>query len=358
MVPNASRADAPDAGASASRAQASTNGCDVIERRQEATADHRAACFPSAAALPYTQCLTGARGGAWGLLVHECTTPEAIAFGFEQRVQYHVVYAIDGDATESEPRRWATVTGATVFDFDGDGENELLVTGESSTCTMSSDFCSGPRIPTAEVWTRKERRLVPYAPSELLPPKEAARTPIALGPAGARDMTRPQLVGIEDVDHDGRPDLLTPLHYELSNTDGDITGWMTIGPSFVARSLPDGSFSLTDDGARRATKARCARTPPVEGARSHELLASAVCERLLGKPVDAVLRAWAQRCKTLVARAKQHEVQASEGDEDDVAVGGVCFDWGEVRGGLTGRATKPPRPPPGVRRMLSETKPL
>jgi hypothetical protein len=102
--------------------------------------------------------------------------------------------------------------GWSTFDFDHDGTPEILVRGgrEAWVLTAVKDAAGGG------VW-----QVVPYSPSAKL-----------------------QITGIEDVDHDGRPDLRYQGHYG-------------IGGIFVAHSLPDGKFSVDDEVATRAFEAAC-----------------------------------------------------------------------------------------------------
>jgi hypothetical protein len=101
--------------------------------------------------------------------------------------------------------------GWSTFDYDHDGTPEILVRGgrDGWVLTAKKDETTG-------VW-----QVVPYAPS----------APLAI-------------TGIEDVDHDGRPD----LHHR---------GKYGVGAMFVAHSLPDGKFSLDDEVATRAFAEGC-----------------------------------------------------------------------------------------------------
>ncbi len=104
------------------------------------------------------------------------------------------------------------------FDFDGDGEAELLLP------TLDSEHAtSGQRHLT--VWTFKKGKVDLYPPCAKLP-----------------------AVGVEDADGDGRPDLILDL---LDTYQGMDTGYPTHSSIHsdqwkLAHSLKDGSFSTTD----------------------------------------------------------------------------------------------------------------
>jgi hypothetical protein len=96
-----------------------------------------------------------------------------------------------------------------------------------------------PPTVTLGVWTVKQGRIVPYAPADGL---------------GA--------VGVDDIDTDGRPDLLLDSQDALlgpgcDSTEGDFPQCMaqlhtSFRPDQAAHSLPDGSFSTTDAVAKKA----------------------------------------------------------------------------------------------------------
>ncbi len=111
---------------------------------------------------------------------------------------------------QKQPVRWST------FDFDHDGVPEVIVTAGDDADVISAQKGSPPPPGAAVAW-HVER----YKP--------------ASGVAFS---------GVEDVDHDGRPDLLLKGGYP--------------GPAlFVGHSLPDGTFSATDDVAKAAFATSC-----------------------------------------------------------------------------------------------------
>ena len=116
-----------------------------------------------------------------------------------------------------------TLDGVGVFDWDRDGRAELYF-HESH-----SQHESGPDVARLERWWTFTAR--DDSPREYAPP--AARA------------TR-----IEDVDGDGRPDLVMRSPWVTAGECG-LAGVDTPGPGLLLHSLPDGTFSSDDAAARR-----------------------------------------------------------------------------------------------------------
>src|SRR5690606_32986696 len=130
-----------------------------------------------------------------------------------------------------------------MFDFDGDGEPELWA--------GSSDKFEPDE---GALYTFKNNRVERYP----------------LPSVGNRRL--------QDVDDDGRPDVIWTTVFGEEPDCGDSAGTVQT-PGFVAHSLPDGSFSLTDPSARHFAAQWCTAPP-------ERLLdvSDIVCGRLYGLP--------------------------------------------------------------------------
>lgn len=275
-------------------------------------------------------------------------------------MQARLVHAARGATTESADLAYREIDELRAFDFDGDGEEELLVLGRGLPCATSGDLgCDGP-LPLLEIFTFKNGAVGPYAPSVnvVAPPGTPARVAFASAPGKLAEEDRAvTLVSLTDADGDGRPDVTSHLRYELAATDGDVTSYDVAGPLFVGHSLPGGTFSFTDPVAMKALAQTCGNAPTLEQARGAELYAAAVCERLEGHPPAELAERWARRCAVLESeRAKQMSRVKSGAQPDATSIdwtsSAVCRrdtegGWNDVKG-----------MPASVRKMLEETEPL
>lgn len=115
------------------------------------------------------------------------------------------------------------------FDWSGDGVDEIAVPR------------AGDAFPSLDVWTATARGVERYAPAQIV----AARA-------------------VEDVDGDGRPDLLFTAPYDgkVASADGmDVAqAWSHEQGGFwlVAHSRADGTFSTDDEVARAFARRGCA----------------------------------------------------------------------------------------------------
>ena len=102
---------------------------------------------------------------------------------------------------------------------------------------------------------------------------------------------------VEDVDHDGRPDLVTYGTYRASFPDRCSSEHSPIvGPALLAHALKDGTFSMADAQAIAFAKQSCEK-PGFEIARDDEkhvddeqTAEGIVCARLWGMPAPQVLQ--------------------------------------------------------------------
>jgi hypothetical protein len=207
-----------------------------------------------------TSCWVGPRG-AWSLYLDTlCRAPELVLEGGEDVAllgRWGIMYAdIDGSSATYVP---ATSTGALgpdlcvhwrrpgniaaegggplvvvsvahVYDFDGDGHAELFL---SATDRSVRDH---PEMGGFYLSDDSNGGLLQFRGGQIARYGPAQAITRGVGPSG-----------LEDVDGDGRPD----LYLNYYGLDADTR------PRRVAHALPDGTFSTTDESARRATLAQC-----------------------------------------------------------------------------------------------------
>lgn len=170
----------------------------------------------------------------------------------------------------------SSISEHRAFDFDGDGISELMLVRE----TVGAQGVSGSY---STIWTRKPDAIVPYA-----------RTPVHL------------FARIEDVDDDGRPDLLTRLDYDTIAYPPCGTGFV-VAPMFVIHSLPNGDFSTKDAVAKEHFDKQCSKDPldkQLQMADSSGDLANAiVCARVHGTAAEVVKRALEKHCASFSENA-------------------------------------------------------
>lgn len=158
----------------------------------------------------------------------------------------------------SEELRWCNPEffqqDATVFDYDGDGREEIALGRVERFWRDHS------------VYTARSDRIRLYPPTQNLPISQ-----------------------IKDVDSDGRPDLLLTLALGLGGPVCDyeeIEHDATVhSPEFLAHSLPDGTFSTRDAVAQDfIRKSRCTELPtaPVS-------IDDYVCARVWGRSTKSLL---------------------------------------------------------------------
>jgi hypothetical protein len=122
------------------------------------------------------------------------------------------------------------VTPLGVFDFDADGHPELVFS--------NSTYAGETFHDTGHVLSYRDGAVATYAPSE-----EFAE----------------HIEELNDVDGDGRPDMLTSDRFAAGDHGhfyGCHAGFFTL-----RHTLPDGTFSYTDEAARRYLKKQCPRPP-------------------------------------------------------------------------------------------------
>ncbi len=152
-----------------------------------------------------------------------------------------------------------TLTLAQTFDADGDGEPELLI----SAARDAPEYT----LVSASLWTFRNGKVSVYG--------------------GGRF---PAIVKMEDVDEDGRPDILTRGPYQ-----GKPAAWFSsvespwLAPMFLAHALEDGGFTEADLVARSWVKRTCRAKPKaikLDGGsyvpNNHSIAEQIVCARVWG----------------------------------------------------------------------------
>lgn len=171
------------------------------------------------------------------------------------------------------------------FDYDGDGTPEIV-------SVLSTVQHEAPRYSRAQVWTVQDGRVVLYAPAQGI-----------------------AAVDVEDVDEDGRPDLITHLGYEqLSGARGSGFEYHMVGPRFAAHATAAGGFATDDAGAIAAARRAC---PPRAGSviaysegepgrryvLDFETAHAIVCARVRGAAPGPIVREVRRACAPRRARA-------------------------------------------------------
>ena len=232
----------------------------------------------------HSYCVPAGGGRVWSHLVSDARLVKGTV-----RAQWSAVIAEPGVILATGPKLAYDLT--TVFstfedppflhfDYDGDGTDEFFH------FVAEAEHGSGAyaRI-SSELWTYREGRVVRYE--------------------GAPEHARL----VRDLDHDGRPDLLFPGPYQglfayPGYCDGGVFDAATDPENgsaiFVAHSLPDGSFSTTDEVAAAALKERCPAPPDFSQANTEVEISSAIrCARAHGAPANALERTVAEACKRI-----------------------------------------------------------
>lgn len=174
----------------------------------------------------------------------------------------------------------------TLFDYDGDGVPEVIVPVSTSVSEQGTNA-------TVLVWKFSSAGLVPYDAAAGFSP-----------------------VGVEDVDHDGRPDLYTHGHLEGEYNNSAGVDARLHGPRLVAWSLPWGAFTASSGVALERNRAACPSPPTayvVHDTAGRELGMTAqnvACARLWGVPSAAIEQALARECP---ARSEQPGPTCQEG---------------------------------------------
>ena len=177
--------------------------------------------------------------------------------------------------------RWGPCEEPIFFDYDGDGESEVFVSGVP--IGLGADEYHGQEW--HEVWTFRGGEWKPYPVTNDFAIQEAV-----------------------DVDEDGRPDFRSRGPYERIQTLSGMAGSMSraVDPLFVVHSRRDGTFRANDDVARAAVAAECQSTRLDLTADAGDLdvndisMTAFVCARLEGASAAEIKRALKPHCKSFV----------------------------------------------------------
>jgi len=170
-----------------------------------------------------------------------------------------------GESTDEH----SSVSKEIIFDYDGDGKDELILAhdqwenGAGTTSSVELLRGDGPR-----------ETVVPY---------DVGFT----------------FDGVQDADRDGRPDLLQATFQDP--TGCGMSGHTYYGAPLLVHSLRGGTFSMSDDVARRWAVSVCPTALPAANATTSCDFAAS-CQRLWGRSKEEV-NAWALAapvCKEVV----------------------------------------------------------
>jgi hypothetical protein len=148
----------------------------------------------------------------------------------------------------------------------------------------------------------------------------------------------------EDVDHDGRVDLLTFAPYQVVLHEGGCMPGdrnMT-GPTLLLHSLADGGFSRDDDAARDFARQQCAGRPRhlvlAEDAGleldSHQSLIRVACQQIWGASDADQQKQIRDECAVSAALGEQAS-EAGIADCNAPHVTEICSDAGAPWSGIT-----------------------
>ncbi|APR86813.1 hypothetical protein A7982_12162 [Minicystis rosea] len=163
------------------------------------------------------------------------------------------------------------------FDYDGDGDDEVLL--RTSHGSWSAGESEG------HVMTARGGTVTRYAPAASI-----------------------DVAGVEDVDGDGRPDLLTFGPYRPE------TQWCSFEPDpagrveLVAHALPGGDFSLKDAAASAFAKRACPAKPTALTVDKFDAgsMTAVRCARLWGRSEAEAVRAIRRTCTGQLEQCGQH----------------------------------------------------
>jgi hypothetical protein len=187
----------------------------------------------------FGKCTKTKSGGAWGIGLRDLkeelhgVTAQLVAIHVDAKGQ-KATAVLPGTARtkdrafQSHELDHVAFDTQTSFDFDGDGEDELIVIGHDQTK-------DGPRDPMAYIVEIKNGTVEPYPPAKDLP-----------------------IFRVEDVDRDGRPDFVSygPYRARIGARCNGAPA-QVVGPAMLVHSLPNGTFSMTDDRAIAFAKQHC-----------------------------------------------------------------------------------------------------
>ncbi len=239
----------------------------------------------------FTKCTKTKSGGAWGLGLRDLkeelhgVTAQLVAIhvdakGAKSSVVLQGTARLKDRAFQSHEMDRVAIDTQSAYDFDGDGEDELIAIAHDQTK-------DGPRDPLAYIVELKNGNAQMYAPAKDLP-----------------------IFRVEDVDRDGRPDFVSYGPYRArvpARCNGAPS--QVVGPALLVHSLPNGMFSMTDDKALAFAKEHCEK-PGFTVARDDEkhvdddqTFVNIACARLWGMSEAQAVQAVAQNCNAIRGEA-------------------------------------------------------
>jgi hypothetical protein len=228
-------------------------------------------------------CFDAGNGGAWGILLRNPRQTGTVgAIDWSLGADWFVAHVdakgklafAKGPSAFTASSFGGTSFGGTnnqsaVFDYDGDGTRELVLVHGQSEHTGTGDYA-------ATVWTLKNGKVVPYAKD----------------PGGA--------VGALDVDCDGRPDLVQVDPFDGVINCTSMNHMSVVGLRLAAHSLPDGSFSSSDEVAKLYARSECPARPVLDGSLVEDegdLLHAVRCARLWGVSTSELEQSIRKLCR-------------------------------------------------------------
>lgn len=175
-----------------------------------------------------------------------------------------------------------------VYDWDGDGVHEVVLRVERRV-----EEAAEPD--TVTVYTVRDGVVRPYAPAQ----------------------SDEAIVSVEDVDRDGRPDLILASPWRTFEPCGHVGTWRH-GPTLAAHALPDGTFSTRDEVARAWVMRQCER-----GWRGEH-------SDVVGVFDVACARAWGQSPEAVVAASRPLVLALRRSDPVRAAGAEACTSFHEL----------------------------
>ena len=260
---------------------AQRRACDAFEAEQRPFIE-RARSIGSAGVLPAPlgRCIPSARG-AWALSV------DAAPSRAEPRGRWSLVHI---DLAGARVAVGPTLPGAPegnldppalaiaplmTFDFDGDGEEELFL-------RIAAVGAGLERLVAGRLWTFRGGRIERYAAARAL-----------------------DVEALRDVDHDGRPDLLTYAPWDAPSRLHDRCAppvYRAHGPLLVLHARVDGSFVGDDALAIAEARSACPTIPRTIVVRAGDVVdglgtvANVACARMRGVAAQVLIDAIDRAC--------------------------------------------------------------
>ncbi|HEY1959503.1 MAG TPA: hypothetical protein VGH28_28020 [Polyangiaceae bacterium] len=245
----------------------------------------------------FFRCTKTKSGGAWGLGLSDLKVDQTTHGVSAELVAIHAdakgqiaktplagTARTKDRAFQSNDLDHVAIDTQMVYDFDADGEDELVAIGHDQTK-------EGSRESLAYIVQAKNGAAQIYPPAKDLP-----------------------IFRVEDVDRDGRPDFISYGPYRTF-APGRCNGAPALfnGPPMLIHSLPDGTFSMVDDKAVAFAKQQCDK-PGFTVARDdqkrvddEQTFVNIACARLWGMSAADAAAAVARSCNAIRGEASCKE---------------------------------------------------